>query len=1842
MSCRRGLLKSALLALFLCLALPSPSWGRSQAQSLVHLLQEFRRAEDITPDRFYENADTLRAAIQGQSDPSAKAVYQATLAHLLVLNASHATAQRRDTESPQDSIREWTYQEYIHHAAMLYKQSLANMELLRQTPARQWVPLVKRKRGKQACDESMLLVVWHALREDIDRQQREREGLPTADTIAAIYNRHGLREAALEVLLDGIWDNGIRNAHRRLMALRDEYRDTEGCAQVYLHLASDAMEGAGMKVNERLAMLDQADSIWPKGPWRNNIENRRRELTSPLMSIEYPSVAYPLDTVRVPIATRTLRDFTLSTYQLPPDFPYLDEESHHMRSDEELLKMAKKTGKRVRHTTMQPRGGHNGGMVCRDTLIWHTPDCGLYAMVVEVRGDAPLKQRPRPQVRLVRVSRIGIYNHSMRNGRVRLTAVDSKTGQPMPGVNVEISARSRDGHTFTPLARLVTDQEGRALLDSTDRRDLYIKVSRARDEAQERRRLMSGTLYEGAGGQAENHVAISTDRSIYRPGQPILFSAVAYRQKGWDTQVLRDEEFEVILRDSKWNIIRTLRCRTDSMGVLADTITLPATGLPGTYTLQAGNSRRSVRVEEYVRPTFRVELSLPQENTATSQDSATLEGRVTTYSGIPVSHARVTGHTAWTFPWWWRDGWQEEREQLDTLWTDSEGKFACRIARKGTEEQLRRGRTLEVSVDALSPQGETQQGSLRIPVCNTPLRMRADIPRQICKDYPKPWLINLYSSTDQAVKGSVTCTLSSGGKDKRTFTMQAGNASVPQELLEMKSGCYELVAQANVDGDTASWRQRVELTSLTDTILYHKAMLSVNCVKSTFAPYDPAQVQIGTTLQHAWVRVLMMSNDTTAMDTLMHLSNRLLTWAIPYRQEYGQGLTLNAYLFHEGCLFSNEETLKLKLPDTRLRLHWDSFRDHLRPGQQEEWLLSVRQPDGKPAQANLTASLYDASLDALAMNRLSINVSRWNNVPHITAFQNTPRPDERNRINANFTLRMKKESGRTSYSFDIDRFYLGAPTPMESAPTAAGWGYVRGAKTASPMLSGTRAYKGMSLKEREAGLDNGDLAQNLHASEEVAEDGAEEQEGLANLRTNLQETAFFMPRLRTDAHGLVKINFTLPESMTSWHLLGVAHTADMMVGQLDTIIVAEKELTAELLLPRFLRSGDKATLTATIRNRSEKQQQGKGTLLVSDTETGKALARKTVRFDLAAHADTTLTFPYTGSVGHPTLTVKWVAQGQDYSDGEQRYLPVLPDMQSITETQAFSLNSVGKQSIPLDKLFAHDSKEATGRSLTIEYTRDPKWLAIQTLPSMVSPRCKDALSLAAAFYASSLASNIEQKFPQVAQAIREWNTRDTAALQSPLYKNQELAGVLLQETPWVLESENERERRMRLGTLFDDVAQEDYRMTILNALKNLQDSNGAFAWYPGMKVRTHVTQDIVCQMARLYALTSNEIPMQREMRERGCKFLSQEMVRDVKEMRKNGNTTIGGATMRTLYALALSGYNSQMTDEERQSTKHMLSLLKKQASGMDREERALAAVVLHLYGEDALAKNLMERLHTLINQPDGKHLAYRSDGRTSVSRKTSEHVQLMEAIRMIEPEDTATLDGMREWLIGMKRTQEWENASQTADAVYALMVGCPHYAKEEDRLTLLTASKPRVIRTPTTTLGYVRERMDISALPRTLVIDKKSQGLSYGAVYAQYQTPATCVEAQQEGLSIRRDITGVEHLKTGDRVHVRYTLTAQSDYEFVRLLAPRPAAAEPSAQHSGYEHTGNIGYYKSVHDASTEFFMDQLPKGTHVIEEDWLISRAGTYILPSATLQSLYAPDFQAHTGGTSVEVGQN
>ena len=698
-----------------------------------------------------------------------------------------------------------------------------------------------------------------------------------------------------------------------------------------------------------------------------------------------------------------------------------------------------------------------------------------------------------------------------------------------------------------------------------------------------------------------------------------------------------------------------------------------------------------------------------------------------------------------------------------------------------------------------------------------------------------------------------------------------------------------------------------------------------------------------------------------------------------------------------------------------------------------------------------------------------------------------------------------------------------------------------------------------------------------------------------------------------------------------------------------------------------LRNGDEAALTASLRNISDGLQSGTATWQVLDAETEKVLRSETLHFDLPAHTDTTYTLLYKATMEHPMLSVRWVAQSAQCSDGEQRLLPVLTDMTLITETRAFSLNKAGQTQIDLQKLFDYDNNQAMNRSLTVEYTARPIWLTIQSLPSLVAPRCQDVLSLTASYYAGSLADYIVHQVPEIETFVRD--SLSIVYSPSSIDKRQELTNILLQETPWVVEVQQETQRIQRLKTLFEVEAQQDRRMTLLSSIRQLQQSDGSFAWFPGMKGSDYLTCEVAYMLTRLALMTDLAAPdaattQQRELLDGATRFLEQRVAREVAEARKQPkkDVSISLLGMRYLYVAYRSG--RQMDRQARQDADFLLDLLRRDADSMEREQRALAVVILSLAGEQKQAEGLLSRLRELMKQADGTYLAYPGGSFTSIDRKIQNHVQVMEAFQTVAPQDTATLRGMQTWLLQQKRTQEWEQPAQTADAVYALMMTerrrpLPSLMGGGESLILRDGRKSVELTSPDTPMGYLRERVEVKS-PRTLTVSKKQDGLSWGAVYAQYQMPASQVEVQREGLNIQRTIASqaksIENIsmsgkgtqssdslpinyKVGNRLHVRYVITADRDYEYVRLLCPRIAAAEPDSQLSGYRWQGGLGYYRALHDASSEYFIDHLPRGTYVIEEDWLITRSGNYTLSPAQLQCLYAPEFQAHTAGSVLSI---
>ena len=1854
---------------------------KAAAKRLIRVLTDNKKREDITPDSFFYDFRQLKAEMLREKDPTAQAIYRAAIAHLLACNTWRSQRYRRDTESHPDSIQEWSRQEYLAHAADLYAQALSNADALHDCKVKDMGDLAEEGKDDAIFGNDLLYVVWQAAVCDIDKDMREQHLVPDYGDIIDVYRRNGLREATLQLRLDSLSEH--YDSKDVLLRLRDEYADIPACAQVYYRLASLS----SYTTHEQAQLLEEALGRYPKSREANEIWNRLVTLRSPQLTAKFRTRCYPECYYYIPLEIKNMQTGSIMVYRVPNGFSFNNAETDVSKYDQVI-----QVGTLVETIPLDVANA-DPLETKHDTIRWRSPTFGRYALVLDGTTKETLKSKPIPLVVLTDVTAFTFMSATLPDGTVRVMVTDALSGEPQQDVKAAFYRREKSEYVLRE--EKITDSRGIAEIAAEDKNSVYVKLSRGEDNVHEVESL--GWQYSRDNSDKLSHYKrLYADRSIYRPGQMVYVGGIAYTQSHDQApQAEQGAEFDITLYDANGQEVVKHTLTADEFGTIQDSLQLPKSGLPGRYSISCSGAQLSIRVEEYRRPTFQVEMD-EAPAVQLPADSVTLTGRALTYSQWPVANARVTGTYRWEPCWWWyRDYTPSEPQSIDTLYTDADGRFSVRIPIDRSKEQLRWGQTLRLSVDVLNPEGETQQGSTYVWLCSTPLRMRGEVPGQECRELLKPWRFDLYSSNNKEVQGDVLCRLLQKDKEVGSFTVPAGRDTIPEQLLTLPSGEYSLRAMAVVKGDTAEYRTTFTIFSIKDTHLLGKHDLWLYTPCDTMSAERPARFQVGTTLSDAWIYCVMSGEDCVVRDTLLHLSDCAVHFEVPYEERFRHHLNVTLMLMKHGESHRTSTNFTLEQPDTQLRMRWDTFRDQLQPGQHEQWRLTLTRPDGTPASANVMVGMYDASLDALVPYGMSLGISRScgrNMSLHVNGFSF---------INSRYCMFSPSLYFLPTKGYDFgwwneelfsgvpmtrggkrlrsgisrleERVYetLALPAPIGELKAREYAGAVQkfnmkdldglSFESVDQALQGQIA--GLDIVKDSEGLGKG-TSMRLRGNSTLEE---EEEDDAIAVRSNLSELAFFYPQLRTDSQGQTSIEFSLPEGLTSWHLHGLAHTQDMMTTRWQETVVAKKELMAELTLPRFLRNGDEAALTASIRNASEKRQKGEAVLKVYDAETNKTIKQMKVQFDLAAGESAVYNMPFTATLDHPVLAVRWVAKGKSSSDGEVRYLPVLSDMQNVTETKTYLLRGDTTLKMDLSKLFAGGNPKAVGKTLTVEHVSEPITLALQALPSLTAPKYNDVLSVATAFYGGSVAYHLAHKYTGLRTVIECWaEEEDSKALESPLMKNQQLADVLLNETPWIVEAKQQKASRQRIAKLFSEIEQEQRRMSMLSALSARQHSDGSFGWFPGMGGSVWMTTEVAMLFARLSAITGGLPVPERQVLDRAMSFLAKDMHEDVEKLRKAKKPTLSFYQLRYLYIYIM--YNKQTTDNPQQTTddaRYLLSLLKKQAEDYDREDRALAAIVLQKAGEEKKAKALMPRIHELLRHADGMYLAYPGGSFTSIDRKVETHVVLMEAVQTVEPKETELFGRMAEWLIQQKRTQDWEQPIQSADAIYVL-VQAPQLTSGGRWSGKITYdNQTRVLQKPDVDYGYIRERIETINKAKEFLIRQelpsssgKGMGegaaLSWGAVYAQYQLPAAEAEANREGMTIRRELQPLPvasstvngqwsmvngQCRVGDRIHVRYTITADRDYEYVCLRAPRPAAAEPVEQLSGYHYQNGLGYYQAMHDASTEFFMDRMPRGTYVIEEDWLISRTGSFLLPPARLTCLYAPEYQSQTAGEKVKV---
>ena len=1943
----RRLLSIITLSLFVL----SLSAANKASKDLAKVLVAMAKEQSIHPDSLYPHIRSLEVRKDACVDPTERAVMQAALGYLYNQRSYHATANEYLSDMDSTDMKSWSRDEWNRMAALRYSEALSDMDLLHRAKLSDWAPLLTRGKHDKIFDNDMLMLVWNSAQAV---PYNPRKNLPTCARMIEYYKEKGNRRAVLVLTLQS--KNWYSKEHRdELLRLKNEYADLAECGEVYQRLSQCEEEHSA-----KVAWLQEGIKRYPRYVGVGELKIMLQELQRPhcqwSMNTDRP---YPGQIYDWTFRMKNLTKVQLQVYRVAPDF---DEDAlSNAKNPLKNLKKAVRKGLLTEVSDCWPEAANSSKVVrtevannapwveARDTMQWKAPAPGRYMLVMQSFTNAKLSENVKPSIRFFDVTRLMVNQLSLPGDRQRIVVTDAMTGRPIEGVSVDLfkedtrvyGIKSKPGSEY--YAHLKTDHEGKVDFDFPKnekrrlRSDVGIHIECPDDCNHPNGHLGYSSYYYNPNEDQEQTVNLYTDRSIYRPGQTVhVGGVVSYRQQ-WNEKTVPDESFTIKLYNPNSKEVGKVEVTTDSMGVFSADFELPEGGLPGSYRISMPRKSMNIRVEEYKRPTFEVKT---EEAPAIQMpvDSITLTGLALNYNGAPVRSAQVVGKYRFSqarYYWWGASHESRYDENTDTVLTDAEGRFRVTIPVKSSKSDLYYGQLLLVQYVVTNPTGETHTAEQSVYLCSKPIRLFASVPDQNDKDKPENWSLLLISSTGKELEGDVQLTFeaknsrendpsksrnvdsSAPGSTVYSCTVKSGSAIRPDFLQNVPSGAYRLKMQTVLNGDTAKEVQDIVVFSQRDTRLVNKSKLWLYTPDNSFSATQPARIMVGSS-EKAYIYYTLNSNDELVDSRLIQLNDSVLTIDIPYEKRYGEGLQLNVMTVMGNNIYRERRTIMLKQPDKQIRYKWTTFRDKLQPGQKETWQLQLTRPDGKPASANLMASLYDASLDAIYSHSWNIwhNLSNHVYWPEFSSwFQG-----HRSYQESLFIMKDYASSGYSFSTFNNDLFHQLQYGYVKKLPRkltrskGAMYGAVDGkvmVESAPMMMREVRVQsKGASAKEfaglnvtsvdeslqgRIAGLDIvgtgnelGEEAIRLGGTG-AADVDRDASDPVVTLRENFNETAFFYPALRTDAEGNVNIEFTLPESLTTWHLLGLAHTQDMLTTLLDEKVVAQKDLMAQLSLPRFLRQGDKASLSATIYNISERSLKGRAVLTILDAATEKVMLKQRVNFDLGAKSDSVYHVPFNVPDDCGMLIVRWAAETTSAtipggsplgrsgspqglcSDGEQRYLPVLSSKEWITDTRALTYTKAGTYTEEIEKLFP--VKSATNRQLTVEYVSQPVWYAIQALPSLAWPQSTDVLSLTTAYYAGALSGNIAQKNPLIGQAIDKWK-QEGKMQKSKLLQNEELKNIILDETPWISLAEQETERIQRLSTLFDEATCNSLQKEYLDKIRKMQNSDGSFSWYPGMKGSYYMTREVAYLLTRLKVLTG--------------KAPETILSKAVNYIREDRPTYLCTSSLRYLYVL----YNSevQMDKKDKHNADSLMKVMVKHPENLDLEQRALAAIVLHKAGKTKDAMRYLESVKQfLVTNDEGlTYFEFPEGSFTSINRKMHIHVQAMEAIMTLDPSATSysasgvgglAVDGMRRYLLRHKCTSEWDTPVNSANAVYALLLNNANLLQQGSDATLTLNDKSGRTQLPEeeSSFGFVRQRVEIgqsssqqvsssmsqqaqgasnasislSAVPRTLTVEKRGDHESWGGIYAQYLAPVADVQASKSGLNIRRDqplaskeapsLQGGrgESLSVGSRIHTRYVIEADRDYEYVAVNVPRAATMEPANQLSGYQWNHGLAYYRAVRDASTQYFIDYLPRGTYVIEEELLVERPGEYSSGIATIQCLYAPEFSAHTCDTRIVV---
>lgn len=1714
-----------------------------------------------------------------------------------------------------------------------------------------------------------------------------------------------------------------------LQRLEQRYAAHPGSAMAGYRIALQLMQGeeetGAMPLRGRIEAREEGDLLAAKAKLEAVIkkfpdseggiyaENTLQQLLLPELAMEAESGYLPEEAIKILVRYRNAPKVTFSLYRVDND-PFIRQERNF--PDEEDL------------SGMAPLSVWERSLPGTEDLKSHTTEIkvdalqsGAYVLVATLPGQEADRKAIVASVRF-QVTALSLVKTSASGAANQFFALNRKSGAPVAGARLLLYTQEWDSKIRKSVYKLKqelrTDQAGSAKSPDNGFYE-YAYLIAGKDTLQEDG--ISLYTYPTKQPAGETRVFLFTDRALYRPGQTIYFKGIKVRRKAGKSQVVPNLPVTVTFYDANGQTLEIRALRTNDAGSFSGTFVAPESGLTGRMRIATDRGSVAVSVEEYKRPRFFAAIDSLKGEYHLNQE-VDLSGTAETYAGSKVDGAAFTYRVVRTvrFPFYWaRYQWggryfPQQTEEMEIAngsgQTDASGRFNIRfktLADPGIDRRTLPVFTYRIYVDVTDLNGETRSthaslqagyrslqiiasvdpqskasalDTLRVTTQNlNGLFVPATLQVQVAAlKFPgKIYRERLWEQPDQYVLSEAEFRkyfpddeYQSEGDyqnwEAESPVFSASMTTRPEGFLTLpasawKRGGWHMITLEGKDKEGQPLKEKLFTYVVDKPVATQQLPLVITSNAKVYQPGDKAVMELRSGFEPVYLLELSSIPDRSVRMEQLRKKGYTASKTIAEADRGGQ--TFSWIFVKNNRFYTATAGWQVPWPSKELQLEWATHRDKLLPGAEETWTLTLKGEKKEIVAAEVLAGLYDASLDAF--------------LPHLWSWDNL-QPYVHRQVSWN-TYGFGSESSRvlSRASLPSSRNYVKTYDRLDIPYPAYETRYYSNVlrRTAGGRMAADEVMEVQAMApEADAAPAPEASAKKANVGETSENANTDQADGL---RTNLQETAFFFPHLQTDSAGNVQFSFQIPEALTTWKFMAFAHTPQWETGYLEGKVRTQKDLMVQPNLPRFFRQKDELVLSTKITNLSAGPLEGQARIEIMDAFTLQplnaafGLANNHSAFSAAAGRSTTASWTIrVPESRYQPVVVRISAKAGNFTDGEESALPVITNRMLVTETVPLAVRGNAEKDYDFTALLENKSNSLVHQGLTVEFTGNPAWYAVQALPYLMEYPHDCAEQLFNRFYANALAGHIVSQSPKIKEVFTQWETLDTDALLSNLEKNQELKTALLAETPWLREAESESAQKKRIALLFQNHKLSKELNRNLRKLEQMQLGEGGFGWFKGMQSNRYITQYIVTGLARLRHLNVEAADVKRAYAiiERALPYLDRALEKDYQSLLEHKadlkKQHIGQLQVQYLY---MRSFFPELKAEA--GTQKAINYYSTQAAAFWNKfnpyMQGMIALGLNRLNDKATPEKILASLkeRAVRSEEMGMYWDQAAAGYWWYQAPISGQAMLVEAFTELKQEQ-ALVEDLKTWLIKQKQTQNWGTTVATADAVYALLLSGTDWLVNAPLVTISlgdTTLRSDAIRTEAGT-GYFKHHFpgaSVNAKMGNIRVavqhaDPGTTAPAWGGVYWQYFEDLDKIQGAATPLSLEKElyrvkntdrgpelqaITAEQPLKVGDRVQVRIILRSDRDMEYLHLKDLRAACFEPENVLSGYRFKSGLGYYESTLDVSSNFFIDYLTKGTYVFEYTVFVAQAGSFSGGVTSIQCMYAPEFSSHSEGERIRV---